>query len=65
MPNLDKHAQVEPTLLPGNKVMIYGIVNKKELNENFGILLQYDSDTHRWGGGAYGLWDLDWQDGGY
>ena len=33
----------------GDKVMIHGLVNKKELNDRFGILRQFDPDTQRWG----------------
>jgi hypothetical protein len=29
--------------------MIHGLENKKELNDRFGILLQFDPITQRWG----------------
>ena len=48
VPNLEKFMQAEPMFQQGDKVMIYGLESKKELNENFGILLQFDPDSQRW-----------------
>ena len=61
----DRSTYLGPEFQQGDKVMIHGLENKKELNDRFGILLQFDRITQRWGGGADGLWHPVWQTVGH
>ena len=49
VPPFDRTKQTHAVFKQGDKVMIHGLENKKELNDRFGILLQFDPITQRWG----------------
>ena len=45
----DSDLDAETIPRPGDKVMIYGLKNREELNRSYGILLQFDHEAQRWG----------------
>jgi hypothetical protein len=45
----DSDLDAETMPRPGDKVMIYGLKNREELNRSHCILLQFDHEAQRWG----------------
>ena len=61
----DQDEEVTMIPRPGDKVMIYGLKNREELNHSYDILLQFDHEAQRGGEGADGLWFQNGQAAGY